>query len=63
MQNPFRQALEYAIILGGHTDTIASMTGALCGAYYGDTVFPSSTLKECEGFDDITQIALDLYNI
>lgn len=62
-QNPFRQALEYAIILGGHTDTIASMTGALCGAYYGDTVISSNTLKECEGFDVITHIAQDLHNI
>lgn len=63
MQNPFRQALDYAITLGGHSNTIASMTGALCGAYYGDEIISHSTLKQCEGFDDIKQIAEDLYDI
>lgn len=63
MHNPFRQAVEYAITLGGHTNTIASMTGALCGAYYGDTVITPGALKQCEGTDDITQIAQDLHNI
>lgn len=59
--NPFRQAIEYAIALGGHSNTIASMTGALCGAYYGDTVISPNMLKQCEGFDEITEICQVLY--
>lgn len=61
--NPFRQALEYAITLGGHSNTIASMTGALCGAYYDETIISSNTLKQCEGYEEIKNIAQDLYNI
>ena len=33
----FSEAVRYAISLGGDTDTIASMTGALSGAYLGDS--------------------------
>lgn len=61
--NPFRQAIEYAIMLGGHANTISSMTGALCGAYYGDSMMPPNMLKQCEGFEKIEEISQDLYNI
>lgn len=35
-ENSFRRTIQYAITLGGDTDTIACMAGALAGAYLGD---------------------------
>lgn len=59
--NPFRQAIEYAITLGGDTDTIASMTGALCGAYYGESSISKNLLAHCEAYDDILALSEKLY--
>lgn len=59
--NPFRQAIEYAITLGGDTDTIASMTGALCGAYYGESSISKNLLAHCEGYDDLVALTERLY--
>lgn len=59
--NPFRDAIEYAITLGGHSNTITSMTGALCGAYYGESVISPNMLIQCEGFNEITEISQELY--
>lgn len=59
--NPFRRAIEYAITLGGDTDTIASMTGALCGAYYGESCVSKNVLAHCEGYDDIIALSEKLY--
>lgn len=50
-------------MLGGHTNTIGSMTGALCGAYYGDSIIPKNMLNQCEGFEEIQSICQDLYRI
>jgi poly(ADP-ribose) glycohydrolase ARH3 len=41
-------AIGRAILLGGDTDTIAAMTGALAGAYLGATAIPSSLLERLE---------------
>lgn len=53
--------MEYAIGLGGDTDTIASMTGALSGAYYGDSVIAENLLKHCEGYEEMETITQKLY--
>lgn len=59
--NPFRAAIEYAITLGGDTDTIASMTGALCGAYYSESSISKNLLAHCEGYDDVLALSEKLY--
>lgn len=59
--NPFRGAIEYAITLGGDTDTIACMTGALCGAYYGESSISKELLAHCEGYDDLNELTEKLY--
>lgn len=61
-KNPLRNAIESAITLGGDTDTIASMTGALAGAYYGESFIPENILKHCEGFDEIKLLSEQLYD-
>jgi poly(ADP-ribose) glycohydrolase ARH3 len=44
----FERSVVYAIRLGGDTDTIGAMTGAICGAYYGDQAIPSEWLARLE---------------
>lgn len=57
-----RRTLEYAITLGGDTDTIASMAGSICGALYGEEVISENLLAHCEGFEEIKTMAGELYN-
>lgn len=57
-----RRTLEYAITLGGDTDTIASMAGSICGALYGEKVISENILAHCEGFEDIKTMAVELYD-
>jgi poly(ADP-ribose) glycohydrolase ARH3 len=45
----FEDAVAYAVSLGGDTDSIAAMTGAIAGAYHGSRAIPErwrSTLEE-----------------
>lgn len=58
--NPFRRAIQYAITLGGDTDTIASMAGAIAGAYYGDTGISTALQKHCEDAGDTMELADEL---
>ncbi|HUF41824.1 MAG TPA: ADP-ribosylglycohydrolase family protein, partial [Verrucomicrobiae bacterium] len=51
------EALRFAISLGGDTDTIASMTGALSGAYLGESAIPLYWLKKLEAADRIAHLA------
>ncbi|KAG4076389.1 hypothetical protein HA402_005832 [Bradysia odoriphaga] len=60
-ENPLRRAIEYAISLGGDTDTIASMAGAISGAYYGESVLPVNLVKHLELHEEITVLADKLY--
>lgn len=62
-ENPFRRCLEYAIGLGGDTDTIASMACSISGAYYGDSIVPENLLKCCEAYDSLTEQAGELYKV
>jgi len=62
-ESPVQRAIRYAISLGGDTDTIASMTGALAGAYYGHEAVPQTLLSHCEaeGVQTATTLADCLY--
>lgn len=62
-ENPLRRAIQYAISLGGDTDTIGSMTGALAGAFYGEEKFSSNLLEHCERSSDFRALADKLFDI
>ena len=59
--NELRRTIEFAISLGGDTDTIACMAGSIAGAYFGDEKIPANVMKHCESHDEIIQMANDLY--
>ena len=44
----FKELIPYAISLGGDTDTIGSMAGAISGAYLGVEAIPQDWLDNCE---------------
>lgn len=48
-QDSFSDAIRFAISLGGDTDTIASMTGALAGAHLGHSAIPQDWIERTEG--------------
>lgn len=47
----FEECINYAIHLGGDTDTIACMTGAISGAYWGLENIPELWQEKCEGVE------------
>jgi ADP-ribosylglycohydrolase len=47
------KAILSAVNIGGDTDTIASMTGAIAGAYSGIEVFPEEAINLVEEMNDI----------
>ena len=59
--DPFRRTLQYAISLGGDTDTIASMAGAIAGAYYGIDAINSNFINLSEGKELIEILSTRLY--
>ena len=59
----FERTIMYAISLGGDTDTIATMAGAIAGAYYGIESVPQHWIQYCEGTDDAITMAQSLYSI
>ncbi|XP_054258958.1 ADP-ribosylhydrolase ARH3-like isoform X2 [Macrosteles quadrilineatus] len=60
---PFRRTIQYAISLGGDTDTIASMAGAIAGAYYGIDVINESLQKHCEFVEETITLASQIVDI
>jgi len=60
-ENMFERTIIYAISLGGDTDTIASMAGAIAGAYHGIDILPNSWLDICEGVDTAKEQAEKLF--
>ncbi|MHC1635127.1 MAG: ADP-ribosylglycohydrolase family protein [Candidatus Methanospirareceae archaeon] len=63
----FKDAVTYAISLGGDTDTIGAMTGAISGAYYGFHSIPQAWVIKLEegekGRSYIKSLAERLYFI
>lgn len=53
----------FAISVGGDTDTIGTMAGAIAGAYYGEDVIPDVVQKRCEGIDDVIDLADKLFDL
>ncbi|XP_031832245.1 ADP-ribosylhydrolase ARH3 isoform X2 [Nomia melanderi] len=62
-ENPFRRAIQYAISLGGDTDTIGSMTGAIAGAFYGEEKINSNLLQHCEASEEFRNLSDLLFNV
>ncbi|XP_059159988.1 ADP-ribosylhydrolase ARH3-like [Physella acuta] len=50
--NSFEKSILYAISLGGDTDTVATMAGAIAGAFYGLESIPEPWRYYCEGEAD-----------
>nr|XP_022904257.1 poly(ADP-ribose) glycohydrolase ARH3-like [Onthophagus taurus] len=61
--NPFRRSIQYAISLGGDTDTIAAMTGSIAGAHYGERFVSENMKKHCEFVKEMVELADDLFKV
>lgn len=59
----YARAVLYAVSLGGDTDTIGAMTGAIAGAYRGEEDIPKSWRDKIEKGDYITDLAKKLWNL
>jgi len=59
----YAKAVLYAISLGGDTDTIGAMTGAIAGAYHGIEVIPSVWVQKLERRDYIERLADELWKL
>ncbi|MCK4721865.1 MAG: ADP-ribosylglycohydrolase family protein, partial [Dehalococcoidia bacterium] len=59
----FAGAILYAISLGGDTDTIAAMTGAISGAYLGIEAIPETWKQRLENREYIEELAEKLWLI
>jgi len=61
----FEASVTYAVSLGGDSDTIGAMTGAISGAYYGEEAIPADWLERLEdgakGRRYIKRLAEELY--
>uniref|UniRef100_A0ABM5ERV0 ADP-ribosylhydrolase ARH3 n=1 Tax=Pogona vitticeps TaxID=103695 RepID=A0ABM5ERV0_9SAUR len=61
--NNLQRTIIYCISLGGDTDTIATMAGAIAGAYYGEEQVPQSWKHSCESFEETEKLADSLYEL
>ncbi|XP_008118879.1 ADP-ribosylhydrolase ARH3 [Anolis carolinensis] len=61
--NSLQRTIIYCISLGGDTDTIATMAGAIAGAYYGEEQVPQSWKHNCESYEDTETLADSLYDL
>jgi len=61
-ENPERAIIE-AVNAGGDTDSIACITGALCGALHGSESFPERWIKGLENRDLVEETAGKLYEL
>jgi len=59
----FVSTVIYAVSLGGDTDTIASMAGAISGAYLGIDTIPSEWQEQLENRDYISNLADRLWQL
>jgi ADP-ribosyl-[dinitrogen reductase] hydrolase len=58
----FLQGMEILLDIGGDTDTIGAIYGAIFGAYYGIEKFPKDLLEKISIKEKIQKIAQDLIN-
>jgi len=64
LANPnFAEAVIYAVSLGGDTDTIGAMTGAIAGAYWGVEAIPGKWRDRLENGKFIEKLAEKLWEI
>nr|XP_054766374.1 ADP-ribosylhydrolase ARH3-like [Lytechinus pictus] len=61
--NALERTILYAISLDGDTDTIASMAGAIAGAFYGIEPISADWMNVCEGTDVAILQADAIYDI
>lgn len=59
----FAETVRYSIAMGGDTDTIASMAGALAGAYLGEEAIPREWWESVEGGPRLRQLADSLLEL
>jgi len=59
----FEEAILFAVSLGGDTDTIAAMTGAITGAYLGVDSIPAKWRSRLENRAYIEELAEVLYDV
>jgi len=62
-ENTFQRVVQFAISLGGDTDTIGCMAGSIAGAHLGFEAIPKQLLIHCEAVDTMLQIADDLHAV
>ena len=61
--NGFEDAVTYAVNLGGDTDTLGAMTGAISGAYHGFEAIPKRWLNKLENLDYLKSLAEKIWEI
>lgn len=59
--NGLERTIAYSLALGGDTDTIACMAGAIAGAHYGIESIPETWMRCCEGVEDADRDAERLH--
>ena len=59
----FEDAVTYAVNLGGDTDTLGAMTGAISGAYHGFEAIPKRWLNKLENLDYLKSLAEKIWEI
>lgn len=63
VNDSFKEALLYCLRLGGDTDTIGAMTGAISGAYYGVEQISKEWIKNLENREYIRALAHELWKL
>ena len=59
----YAKAVLYAVSLGGDTDTLGAMTGAIAGAYHGIENIPNIWIKKLENQEYINMLAKELWKV
>ena len=53
----FIDTINFCLDLGGDTDTIGAMAGALTGVYLGETALPTNCLANLEGYERLLDLS------
>jgi len=57
------EAIVDAVMMGGDTDTIGAVTGAIAGARFGTSDLPDRWMTEIDEADELRELAIDLCEI